>query len=276
MIIIKLSGGLGNQMFQYAFGKALGADAYDISFYNNQSGPSDIRHYELDFFNVSPKIFNQKQTKKYRHNNPFLKLFGIKRKIPKIQEETMKYAPDLLNIKKGIVKGYFQCPKYFEHLREELLKEFTPKNTINSENAQILADIQNSNSVAVQIRRSDYLKFKHKFHICDAEYYQKAIAYIAQKIKKPKFFFFSQDMAWIKENILCPFEHIYVDINHGKDSPWDLWLMKNCKHNIIANSTFAWWGAWLNENENKIVIAPKEWFSDGETIDILPPTWLRF
>lgn len=279
MKIVKLKGGLGNQMFEYAFGQAWSEDVvYDASFFEKKRNPKKVvaRVYELGFFDISPKLLNKKEMKKYKKNRLFLSLFGVQTKLPVIkEEENMKFQPALLKTEQGIMDGYFQCAEYFEHIRAKLLKDFTPKLKPNKQNTAILKDICQTNSVSVHIRRGDYLNFTNIYHICNADYYQKAMDYIAGKQKNPKFFFFSEDMEWVKQNIFCPFACEYVDINRGANSVWDMWLMKNCKHNVIANSSFSWWGAWLNENSNKIVIAPKEWLVDGRTTDIVPKEWLR-
>lgn len=279
MKIVKLKGGLGNQMFQYAFGQAWGQDVvYDASFFEKKRRERkvEIRQYELVFFNVSAQLLSKQQMKKYKKNNLLLSLFGIKTKLPLITEKTnLTYQPELLKEKEGIADGYFQCPKYFENIREKLLEDFTPKAKPNAQNSALLEDMAQTNSVSVHIRRGDYLNFTDVFHICDIDYYTKAIEYIASKTQNPKFYFFSNDMDWVRQNIACRFEHKYVDINRGQDSVWDMWLMKNCKHNIIANSSFSWWGAWLNENKEKIVVAPKKWYANGWTTEIVVQGWHR-
>lgn len=139
-------------------------------------------------------------------------------------------------------------------------------------------EIKNSNSVSLHIRRGDYValsKSKKGHALCPISYYKKAIENIAQKIHNPRFFIFSDDIQWVKENLAIKYNAEYIDFN--RDYPErDIILMKHCKHNIIANSSFSWWGAWLNENPNKIVIAPKRWMNNLESSDdLIEPNWIK-
>ncbi len=278
MKIVKLLGGLGNQMFQYAFGQLLENDVYyDLSWFEYSKNSKNVTHrnYELDFFDIQIKKLTRKQAKKYKKDNKFLSLFGVKTCLRKIIEHpTNIYNPNLLKEKEGIFEGFFQCAQYYEPIREKLLKDFIPKNEINLENKKILEQILSTNSVSLHVRRGDYLKLQNIHGLCDVSYYEKAIEHISNHTKEPHFFLFSDDIEWVKENLKMSYPYTIVDINHGDKSPWDMWLMKHCKHNIIANSSFSWWGAWLNENPNKIVIAPQKWTVNNNT-DIIPSNWER-
>ena len=278
MKIVKLMGGLGNQMFQYAFGKVIGADAYDLSWFEEVKKHPEAtqRTYELNFFNCCPKFLSSKDSLRLQKNNKFLQILGIRTKHSLIQENPVNvYNANLLTLKRGIFEGYFQCAQYYDSVREQLLKEFIPQENISEKNKTILEKIKSTNSISLHVRRGDYLKLKHIHGICDLDYYQRAIEFITSKIKNPHFFLFSDDIPWVEKNLKINFPYTVVDVNHGKDSAWDMWLMKNCQHNIIANSSFSWWGAWLNENPNKIIIAPKKWFADGTVTEIIPQDWER-
>ena len=279
MNIVELIGGIGNQMFQYAFGQLLEEDIfYDLSWfeYSKKSKNVTQRNYELDFFDIQIKKLTRKEAKKYKKNNKLLLLFGIKTKHKKIIEKPFNvYNPELLKISKGIFEGYFQCAQYVEPIRKQLLKDFTPRNKINLENKKVLEQILSTNSVSLHVRRGDYVKLQHIHGLCDILYYEKSIEFISKKIKNPHFFLFSDDIEWVKENLKINYPYTIVDINSGSNSPWDIWLMKHCKHNIIANSSFSWWGAWLNENPEKIVIAPQNWTIDNNNTDIIPTNWER-
>ena len=272
-------GGLGNQMFQYAFGQLLEKGIkYDTSWFEYSKNSKNVtpRDYELDFFNVHLKKLSKRQTKRYKKNNKLLFFFGIETRLKKIIENPENiYNPNLLKEKEGIFEGYFQCAQYYEPIREQLLKDFIPKNEISSGNKKILEQILSTNSVSLHVRRGDYVKLQHIHGLCNITYYEKAIEFISNKVKNPHFFLFSDDIEWVKENLKINHPYTIVDINHGDKSPWDMWLMKHCKHNIIANSSFSWWGAWLNENPNKIVIAPQKWTVNNNT-DIIPSNWERF
>lgn len=173
--------------------------------------------------------------------------------------------------------GFWQTEKYFSSIREEILTTFTfDKKMISLQTNNILHLIKNTNSVSIHIRRGDYLQkgVKEIFgNICTPTYYDKAISEIKNRIDNPNFFVFSNDIEWVKENISIPSPN-YIDWNKGTDSWQDMFLMSQCKYNIIANSTFSWWGAWLNQNDNKIVIAPKRFLNDIETPDIFPKEWI--
>ena len=153
---------------------------------------------------------------------------------------------------------------------EELLKQIL----------EILNEIENSNSISIHIRRGDYMSPEnYNMYGCIATptYYKKAIKVIEEKVENPTFFVFSNDMDWVKKNIQINSRVFYIDINSGNGSYKDMQLMSNCKHNIIANSSFSWWGAWLNENKNKIVIAPKKWINredvDSDKIELFCEGW---
>lgn len=280
MKLVKLQGGLGNQMFQYAFGQLIRADGYDYSWFEKRRGSSGTpRNYELNFFKCTPKLMTLKEIKKIQRENLFLKLFRVlyhPRTLPVIKENPINvYNPELLTQKEGIFDGYFQCAQYYDGIREKLLQEFVPQKNINQKNEEILRKIKSVNSVSLHVRRGDYLKKQDIYGSCDLDYYQKAIQFIASRVKTPHFFLFSDDIPWVQENLKLDFDYTIVNINHGADSAWDMWLMKNCQHNIIANSSFSWWGAWLNENPNKMVVAPKQWFANGRATDIVPDDWER-
>lgn len=276
MKTVRLFGGLGNQMFQYAFGKLINADAYDISWFETVKKKSKAtqRDYELSFFKCTPNLTTLKQNKNLKKINNFLALLNLKNNHTIIKEKPKNiYNPKLLKEKRGVFKGYFQCAPYCESIRSQLLSDFVPKEKPNNENQKILDKISSTNSVSLHVRRGDYLHLQHIHPLCDLNYYQKAIDFIASKVSEPHFFLFSDDIDWVKENLKIDFPYTIININQGKQSPWDIWLMKNCHHNIIANSSFSWWGAWLNENPNKIVIAPKIWVKNENPTDILPNEW---
>ena len=278
MKIVKLQDGLGNQMFQYAFGKLIHADFFDISWFDEVKNQPNwtVRSYQLNFWNCHVDIIDKKSMLNLRKNNPFLKIFGIKTKLKTILENSVNvYEPKLLLKKKGVFKGYFQCVQYCTPIRKKLLKDFTPHCTPNKRNKEILKSIQSTNSVSLHIRRGDYLKLQHVYNRCDLDYYQKAIDFIASKVESPHFFLFSDDISWVRKNLKLHFPYTIVDFNRGKNSAWDIWLMKNCQHNIIPNSSFSWWGAWLNENPKKIVVAPKMWFTSGKKTDTIPRNWKK-
>lgn len=290
MIITRLWGGLGNQMFQYAIARSL---AYinnsefkmDISYYKTQ----DLRNYELNCFNIIEKFATEKEVKKtisYKAK-PYRLLIKILRLPSKHLANHYKekmgfnFDPDILKIKNDVyLDGYWQTEKYFKNIREIIREEFTVKSRPNKQNSEILNEIQNSNSIAIHIRRGDYVfnpKILEIHGLCSLEYYKNGLEILKEKVSNPRIFVFSDDSHWVKENMDFGESAIYVTHNDPDKGYEDLRLMKNCKHFIIANSSFSWWGAWLSTNPSKLVIAPKRWMKDESYIvkDHLPENWIK-
>lgn len=270
MIITKLIGGLGNQMFQYGVGRraALANNTelkLDITGYEKQEGITP-RRYTLNIFSIQADIAYDEEINKLKgKNRGLLSLF---------------YKKILKNNSNNYLEGYWQSEKYFKDIEKIIRKEFTFKHKPGVINQKMVDRIKNCNSVSIHIRRGDYIvdKKTNQVHgICDSDYYRRAIEYVTGKIKNPHFFIFSDDPAWAKQNFYPKFPCTYVSHNTGKKDYEDMRLMSLCKHNIIANSSFSWWGTWLNENKNKIVIAPKKWFCDKsiDTKDLIPKDWIK-
>jgi hypothetical protein len=175
--------------------------------------------------------------------------------------------------------GYWQSEKYFKPVENELRNELKLILNLNCENAKLLDDISNSESVSMHIRRGDYITVKNNFRrfaICSLEYYKQCMDLFVNKLNNPIFYVFSADVDWAKDNFKGDQFRFIV---YNLDCPdIDLFLMSRCKNNIIANSSFSWWGAWLNQNNEKIVIAPKNWYNgkiNDSAIDLIPETWIR-
>jgi hypothetical protein len=281
MIVVKLMGGMGNQMFQYAFGKLI-ASKYnkelilDLSFLlnKNQEPGFVYRDYDLGIFKLDVKTVNH-----FDLDSSFIMLD---------EPDEHPYVPEFLDLYKYIPKdknfyisGYFQKHEYVKHIREQLLEDFKLNYSLNDSSKKLLKDIQDSNSVCVNIRRTDYITNKNalEFHgVYGTEYFNKAVVELNKKTSNPKYFIFSDDMEWCEENL--KFEHDYTFVSHdykGLKFGQYLYLMSACKNFIIPNSSFAWWAAWLNDNEEKIVITPKKWFKDGamRTEGLKPETWIN-
>ncbi|GAG52969.1 unnamed protein product, partial [marine sediment metagenome] len=221
-----------------------------------------LREYELRHLNTIEEF-----------TKPFDKiLLFVTKKLGFLQRENIfykekkrfKFDPNVLKLKGNIyLNGSWQSEKYFKDIRETIIKEFTVKTKPNKANTAILEKIKNVNSVAIHIRRKDYLtnpKTKKYHGFCSLQYYQKAIQEIRNRINSPRFFIFSDDISWAKENLEVK-NAVYVDNNPPGKGYEDIRLMKNCKHFITANSSFSWWGAWLSENKEKIVLVPKKWLN---------------
>lgn len=292
MIIIQLQGGLGNQMFQYAFAQILAKknDAVvqlDKSFFHATPKEQEftLRQFELGIFeNLNRQASSLEISKLTRlsfFNKLTSKLGFYKSKI--YSEPSFDFHLEALSIKAPVyIKGYFQSYKYFEN-QEDLIREtFSfPIESLDGRNKTLLSKLQSETTISVHIRRGDYVTNKktQQFHgNCSLEYYSNAIALLASKNKRFTLVLFSDDSQWVKEQFeTLPYSKIFVDYNTNENSWIDMLLMSSCSHNIIANSSFSWWAAWLNAQPNKIVIAPKNWYANPKknTKDLIPAQWIR-
>jgi hypothetical protein len=296
--IVRLNGGLGNQMFQYAFAYAL-SDKFDFEILFDMSWFEEVKKYpnvtarsfELNLFNTEcqpaeknelSKIIPTERRSKFQKN--LWKIFKIKKYQPIgntfIQKIAFKFHKELFQKSDYLYyDGYFQNEKYFKHLRNEILSHFTLNIELNNKNKNMLDKIKKTNSIAIHVRRGDYvtLECAKNFHgTCSLEYYQKAMTYITKKVANPHFFLFSDDIDWVIQNLKINYPFTVINFNQEKNI-FDLELMKHCKHNIIANSSFSWWAAWLNKNPDKIIIAPKQWINKNtKKCDIIPANWITF
>jgi Glycosyl transferase family 11 len=176
--------------------------------------------------------------------------------------------------------GYWQSERYFADVAASIRKDFEFKTQLNSKNDSLARQIRNVNAVSLHVRRGDYVKNPvtlAKHGVCSPEYYRDAIARITEEVDAPFFFIFSDDIQWVKENVGIEYPCKYIDHNSGADSFNDMRLMSMCRHHIIANSSFSWWGAWLAQSPRQIVIAPEPWFDDLsiDTRDLLPDRWIK-
>lgn len=294
MLIIRLMGGLGNQMFQYAFAQAYAIKnncniLIDLSWFEenkNYTGPVDKRVYELGCFSIKPNFATDEEVKKCinkrkKHLPSFMcKMLKCEKYTDNIfrDKHACVFQEELLKLKNdAYFEGYFQSEKYFTEYRDEIISSFTLNRPLNKENMELIEKIKSTNAVSIHVRRGDYVKLQDFHGLCSLEYYKKAIDYIASKIENPHFYLFSDDIQWTKENLTINYPYTVVNINDAGSGFFDMELMKNCKYNIIANSSFSWWGAWLNQNPDKIVIAPKRWFANDNMRDndIIPERWIK-
>ena len=285
MILIQLTGGLGNQMFQYAFAKALQAKGYDVKL--------DISTFEtytlhggfgLEHYSITISIASKDELLPYKTN--FLTRIGKKLNLShkKLKgEKTLLFQQELLSPPDNTsLYGYFQSEKYFDTIRDTILDDFTLKAPFSPYSDSMKKTIQSlSNTASIHIRRGDYIidSKAHKFHgICGLDYYGEAISLLDSKFEEMHYFIFSDDIEWVKNN-LSPKNCTYIDNISPHIPHEDIYLMSLCHHNIIANSSFSWWGAWLNHNSTKIVIAPKKWFANDKMVlqsrNIVPKSWSR-
>jgi len=278
--IVWFLGGLGNQMFQYAFYKSL-----EHYFKNVKADISGFKNYPLHNGLELERIFHLSVNKSSSFENVILgggnSLFArARRKISTLNRcyfEKKNFDPHIFeNKKRTYYWGYWQSEKYFNHIADQIRTDFTFKNQLNEKNLQVADAIARTSAVSVHVRRGDYVNHSVLGGVCDTEYYRKAIDHINSKVPDATYFIFSDDIAWCKEHLGIENCH-YIDWNKEKESYIDMQLMSLCKHNIIANSSFSWWGAWLNSNPEKIVIAPSKWHNEEicDINDIIPNKWTR-
>ena len=301
MVVTKLVSGLGNQLLQYAMGRQLSLLKevpllLDISFFRDQN----LRSYKLDHFNIAAEVATESQLLPFekeinRYNNLhqqtsfYAKVYRNLEPVlfPKHTKNYFKEAtwwilePEVYKTPNEVyIEGYWQHYKYYECLQPEIFEELTLKDHPILDVNNWLRKIKNDPfAVAVHIRRGDYVTdpgANYLMGVLTIEYYNKAIQHIKENIAEPNFYFFSDDLEWVKSNIKTGTTNFYVD---GNPDYIDLDLMRHCKHQIIANSTFSWWGAVLNRNLDKIVIAPHQWSPRedvNQNIHLQFPDWIKF
>lgn len=296
MIIVKIQGGLGNQLFQYAFARRL---AYTF----NTSFKLDISNYDPSPKNNSPDkqlgrayVLNKFSTlETYASNEEINTLIKYKRRpgnyiYNRIIANKLIYIEEIFPLSKDYLNpprlqagkdvyldGYWISEKYFKDIEPVIRTEFTLKTHPDAINGDTLKNIEQSESVCLHIRRGDFVLPQYKNHlgVCPPEYYESAIKIITKQIKKPHFFIFSDDIPWVKENIKIEYPTTYIDHNGPHSDYEDLRLMSKCKYFIIANSSFSWWGAWLSQHREKIVVAPNKLRKNKIWKDFIPESWIQ-
>lgn len=294
MIIVRLRGGLGNQLFQFAA-------AYSLAHHKGVELKSDLytyrkhplRKYELHHFNIPLQEASRSEVHQFTGNN-FLSRYLNKKSnyfyCPRVfAQPHYHFYEDFFSLPAPLyLSGYWQSEKYFITVADSLRTMITPGVVMDSRNKDLIETLGSTDSVAVHIRRTDYNQASF-FQPMGLDYYQRAFQRIGQRITKPRYFIFSDDIAWSQQQLKDLKDATFVDHNNGDDSFKDLLLMSACRHQVIANSTFSWWAAWLNHFPDKMVVAPETWFRNTyatkkepvypsrfySSRDLLPPGWVR-
>jgi len=298
MIIVQLLGGMGNQMFQYACGRHLAILnntelKLDLSLLENRvffDKNFFYRSYDLDLFNIKASIATQSDIPLYRSTwrinsipHRLFNLFQIKMEgfkyvfIRRLNSYNLLRYNDKVLKKRGkiYVAGYPFSARYFDSIRDIILEELSFVKDLPPACAELEEKIKTTNSVSINIRRKDFLVQK-SIGTHGIGYINKAVAQIALRVSDPVFFVFSDDMEWCRENVKIDFPHHFVNEElSGKRNEDHLQLMTLCKHFIISNSTYGWWGAWLSNYHGKIVVAPNRLFQKLNDVDMIPQEWLR-
>lgn len=291
MIISRIVGGLGNQMFQYAAARRL-ASKHDAALKLDVSGyeKNAARLFRLHSFNIRAEIASPEETaffRRFQKKNTkarILNLFqNLKPPVRRVfmKEKHLNFDPAVLELSANVyLQGYWQSEKYFQDAADAIRRDFTFREKPGEPYRRWLEKIESRHSVALHVRRTDYLSEKlcRLYAVCPPDFYTKAARSIADSSgAKLTFFVFSDDIGWAKNNLKLDFPAEFVS-RTGTEDFEELVLMSKCRHNIIANSSFSWWGAWLNNNPEKTVIAPHERLKDPkmapETKNAYPSSWI--
>lgn len=283
MIYTRIRGGLGNQIFQYCVGRAL-ADrlgvelGLDVREYNENSPfEMGLHRFKLRAEYNPPGLIKHKDDGKF----PFVldRILGRQKHVYK--EAHLGYDKAIWSLADGAyLKGYWQSEKYFVESRTQILTDLEITTAPSEMNSKVLHQIDGCLAVSLHIRRGDYVTnsaYNAAHGTCDLAYYERAVDYLKETLGKDFVVFaFSDDPDWVAENLKLPVDVEYMRHNSSEKNYEDLRLMSRCKHHIVANSSFSWWGAWLNQSPDKIVMAPQRWYMDSKTKnpDILPPEWV--
>ena len=279
MIIIKIKGGLGNQLFQYAVGRAVALHhksplKLDLTMFKTY----ELHKYLLDQFAIQADMATENEISELKGGNNLLfsalrKAGLVKRKSYLKEKRSSYFDASVFQNDDVYLDGYWQNELYFSGIRELLLRELASISSMSDEGYAYWECIKKSKSVSLHIRRGNYLKLKN-VNVLDVDYYMKAVDYLRKSIEKPTFFIFSDDLEWCKNSLGFLDNCVFVD--RTKTEIDDLKLMSFCQHNIIANSSFSWWGAWLNQNSKKTVIAPKDWLlNDPGSSNVILSDWVK-
>jgi hypothetical protein len=295
MIVVKLLGGLGNQMFQYAFGLAIAEhtghtvkyDTRELLDRSTNHGYT-LREYELDVFKGEAAVATASEMQLFgpAPTNPLVGLpFKVYRRLirPQWFRERYSFSYDPTMFKCGpnaYFEGYWQNERYFKPYEAKIRQALELKVPLSGRNLALAQQIDATpHAVALHIRRGDYVanaQANAAHGVCSPAYYDQAVQIMQAKVGNVRLFIFSDEPNWVQANMQFAVPTTLISHNTGKTSVEDLRLMSLCQHNIIANSSFSWWGAWLNPHPGKLVIAPKRWMqvSDIDSTDLIPATWL--
>ncbi len=295
-IIVRLNGGLGNQMFQYALGRKLSLKYHaplflDLTFLNHRIKMPEFlrpnftfRNFTLDVFNIKASIARSPQIAFW--NRPIFRgktmliLDAILRKLAIFPgwEKSFSFDPKVLLLGPGsYLEGFWHSERYFKDIEETLRKDFTLRNPLTGKTKELYVEIRDCASLCIHVRRTDVAENSF-YHSIPLEYYHSGLEYIKQYRQIEKVYVFSDDLDWCRKNLKFRYPTVYVGPEHaGKHGEGHLHLMSAGRNFIIANSTFSWWAAWLSDNPDKMVIAPKRWFRINrmDDSDLIPEKWIR-
>lgn len=278
-------------MFQYAAGRVLSLErgvplCLDISGFSSYGLHQGFELQRI--FNCAAGIANEADMRNilgWQSSSHIRRLLLRKemvsfRRKELVVEPQLNYWPGIKHVPNDCyLVGYWQSEKYFSESASQIRADFTFRQSLEDQNEKLTQQIISVNAVSLHVRRGDYAtnpQTTATHGLCTLDYYRHSIQYIAERVQQPNFFIFSDDISWVRDNLNFPHQSQYVDCNQGKESYNDMRLMSMCNHHIIANSSFSWWGAWLNPKRDKIVVAPKNWFANQtDASDLLSQNWVK-
>lgn len=280
-IVVRLQGGLGNQMFQYAFGRALAARSDTDVLFDDSSYQNDpLRGYELSVWRTdAPRLPKSERDRLPRRHGGRGALGWARGRPPlrHVKEKPFGFNPRFLDVRPATyLSGYWQSERFFGEVADEVREAFQPRRSPSRETLDTLRRIESCNAVAIHVRRTDYLKIP-AMQACDLTYHQRCLDELQSEHPGVEAFVFSDDLDWCREHLRLPCPQHYVGHTTGETAWEDLWMMSRCRHRIIPNSSFSWWAAWLCPDASGVTFAPTPWFNDpacpGE--GIAPDRWRR-
>lgn len=288
MIVSNILGGLGNQMFQFAAGRALALDRDDelrldtkgFNGYRLHQG-FQLEQAFVGAFQVATESDMQAvlgwQRARWVRRLVARPTMAPLRKHSFIIEPHFQYWQGIHDAPpRCYLKGYWQSERYFRKHAEKLRADFRFRSALAGQGAVLADKIRGCNAVSLHVRRGDYVSdhaTAATHGLCPLDYYQAAARHVLSRVNNPIFFVFSDDMQWVRRHLTLPAPMEYID--HNQQAYDEMHLMSLCKHHVIANSSFSWWGAWLNPNPDRIVVAPSQWFAVARnTQDLLPAAWV--
>lgn len=296
MVIVKLQGGLGNQMFQHAAGRSLSLRLgtplkLDRWLMDNPVKGNTPWRYALGALNIQEEFAGSRETvelsgqERTRLRKLTLRLRRAAGLAPPratvLLDTDLRFHPEFHEVSGDVyLDGYWQSEKYFLGISETIRREFSLRRPLEGADREFAEAIAREDSVSIHVRRGDYVSnpAANRFHgLCSVEYYRRCMAIISEKVGAPRFVVFTDDPVWAREYMDVPHGTTFVDWDQPRNGSVDLELMRRCRHHVIANSSFSWWGAWLCENPGKLVLAPARWFNDPskDTGDLIPESWVR-
>lgn len=269
--IVTVNGGLGNQMFIYAFYYMLYRQSW-LSFVEIDIENTYGQHNGFELFGLFKAIRPQSRIYYRRVKNLTVK-YPTRYLFEKVSEDIRLRVPVGGSYPFLIYDGFWQSERYFKAYESDIRRLFSFDTTaLNPQSAAFVSELRQGNTVSLHIRRGDYIEHPEFRDICSADYYRAAVEFICQQVANARIYVFTNDTAWVRQHInFVPYQ--LVDWNTQADSWQDMYLMTQCRHNIIANSSFSWWGAWLNSHRNKVVVAPRRWFNTLSAAHTVPTDW---